>query len=200
MAHASETNGVNGEASAAWKPSNEDPSAFSEAHEGKKLSNAEMKKLQKQEKAARRAKEKESKAPDQSKASPASSSNARQPSKQDDGRPQQKDNVPQPSRQQGHSQQRKRRESTAAQPQATGNLPLRESSGATKKAPKAVPFFAHTYNTTRRRAPESTPKDVHAEISTLALHLSTYVICGSHARGVATLLAFKSVMHPPIFG
>lgn len=194
MANPTAANGINGETNNGSKAENGTGSTPEQVNGDKKISGAELKKLQKQEKAARRAKEKESKAPDQVQDPPASSAAARKPPQHRDGKQQPKSDSVSMSKQQGPSQQRVRRASGAAPPQATVELPLRRNAGEPKKASKAAPFFAHAYGTARRRTLEGTPKDVHPAISTLALHLSSYVICGSHARGVATLLAFKSVL------
>lgn len=142
------------------------------------LSNAEKKKLQKAEKAARRAKDKDaapSSVPEQSSSTPILKPQ----------QPQTKEQAGPPSR--------KRRDSVAAPKPVAERLPIRSVNHEKTKVIRTIPFFTHLQNQPRKRTLEGTAKEVHPAIAQLALQLSSYVICGSHARGVAMLLAFKSV-------
>ena len=90
-----------------------------------------------------------------------------------------------------------------SQHKATGSIqkgiPLRQAQPTTtqtvqpKKDNKNVALFGHLYNQTRRTTIAAAGKDVHPAILALGLQMSNYVICGSNARCVATLLAFKRV-------
>ena len=62
-----------------------------------------------------------------------------------------------------------------------------------KKDNKNVALFGHLYGLPRRTTIAAAGKDVHPAILALGLQMSNYVICGSNARCVATLLAFKRV-------
>ena len=62
-----------------------------------------------------------------------------------------------------------------------------------KKENKNVALFAHLYGQPRRTTIAAAGKDVHPTVLALGLQMSNYVICGSNARCVATLLAFKRV-------
>jgi len=63
-----------------------------------------------------------------------------------------------------------------------------------KKDNKNVALFGHLYSQPRRTTIAAAGKDVHPAILALGLQMSNYVICGSNARCVATLLAFKRVI------
>ena len=78
------------------------------------------------------------------------------------------------------------------------NLPGR---GAQKAAPagqlpavedKTVEFFRHLYKT-RTTSIAGAGKDIHPAVLALGLQMGNYTICGSCARLVATLQAFKRV-------
>ncbi len=82
----------------------------------------------------------------------------------------------------------------------TQKLPLRvaQSQAApiaeeTKKENKNVALFDHLYGPPRRTTVAGAGKDVHPAVLALGLQMRNYVICGSSARCVATLLAFKRV-------
>lgn len=74
-----------------------------------------------------------------------------------------------------------------AQPQTATPAPQ------SKKDNKNVALFGHLYNQPRRTTIAAAGRDVHPAILALGLQMSNYVICGSSARCVATLLAFKRV-------
>ena len=58
---------------------------------------------------------------------------------------------------------------------------------------KHVALFGHLYGTSRRTTIAGAGKDVHPAVLALGLQMSNYVVCGSNARCVATLLVFKRV-------
>lgn len=62
-----------------------------------------------------------------------------------------------------------------------------------KKESKKVALFGHLYGTPRRTTIAGAAKDVHPAVLALGLQMSNYVVCGSSARCVATLLVFKRV-------
>lgn len=198
MSDAGEPRNVNGEGGsssshistngAATAPKNDDATKA-------ELTNAEKKKLLKAEKAARRAKDKESKGPAVSTTATAqSSTNGAQPVPP--SAPQQRKQKPQEQKK-PQSGQHRRKDSTVGSA-STVQMPLRSKIAETEgKKEKQVAFFAHLYGPPRQRGLEGAPKEVHPAISALALHISSYVICGSHARAVAMLLALKSVSAGP---
>ncbi|QIW94714.1 hypothetical protein AMS68_000232 [Peltaster fructicola] len=160
-----------------------------------KLSPAELKKRAKAEKQARRAAQKEqSGASDNApSSSTAPSDNAGPPTTE----PRQKQ-APRKAPEQ-ESAQDKRKESGSQR----ATLPTRRrlSHGAQKDAPvkikreeKRVELFSHLYSQPRRHTLESTPKDIHPAVIAVGLQMSTYAICGSTARCVAMLLAFKEAI------
>lgn len=61
-----------------------------------------------------------------------------------------------------------------------------------KKEDKTVEFFRHLYKT-RTTSIAGANKEVHPAVLALGLQMSNYTICGSCARLVATLQAFKRV-------
>lgn len=139
-----------------------------------KLSAAELKKKAKEEKAARRAAAVQSKATAEN-PTPATVA------------PGQKSE----SAKGGKSQPKKGAE--------VRNLPVR--GGPTKSAPvvevpkvedKTVDLFRHLYKPRTTTIAEAN-KDVHPAVLALGLQMSNYTICGSCARLVATLQAFKRV-------
>lgn len=82
------------------------------------------------------------------------------------------------------------------------NMPIR--GGAQKTAPvpevskeedKTVEFFRHLYKP-RTTSIAAAGKEVHPAVLALGLQMSNYTICGSCARLVATLQAFKRVSFP----
>ncbi|KAB8296202.1 hypothetical protein EYC80_008985 [Monilinia laxa] len=156
------------------KPGNTKTPATS-APEGGKLSAAELKKRAKEEKAARRAAAVQNKAGAES-ATPAAAV-AGQKGEAAKG---------------GKAQPKKGAE--------VRNLPVR--GGPAKSAPveqvpkvedKTVDLFRHLYKP-RTASIAGAGKDVHPAILALGLQMSNYTICGSCARLVATLQAFKRVV------
>jgi hypothetical protein len=146
-----------------------------------KLSGAELKKRAKEEKAARRAQaiaEKGAAAP----VVPATPA------------PQPKTEV-----QKGAKGQRQHQRGSSTSVEVR-NLPVRGSQKVApgpvpsepKKEDKTVEFFRHLYKT-RTTSIAGVSKDVHPAVLALGLQMSNYTICGSCARLVATLQAFKRV-------
>ncbi|KAH8789041.1 hypothetical protein F5882DRAFT_325570 [Hyaloscypha sp. PMI_1271] len=161
------------------QPKGKEPAATTD---GPKLSGAELKKRAKEEKAARRAEALLAKGAAAPVVAPT-------PGQQ-----------PKAEGQKGAKGQRQHQRggSTAVE---LRNLPVR---GAQKVAPgpiatepkkedKTVEFFRHLYKT-RTTSIAGASKDVHPVVLALGLQMSNYTICGSCARLVATLQAFKRVI------
>lgn len=149
----------------------------------KKLTNAELKARQKAEKAAKRAAAKGT----QQGAPPTGSSS------QAGGAQQKADGA-----KGGKPQQKKQGGAPVADSRA---LPVRGGAQkavapvvpeAPKKEDKTVEFFRHLYKP-RTFNLAGVNKDVHPAVLALGLQMSSYTICGSCARLVATLQAFKRV-------
>ena len=66
-----------------------------------------------------------------------------------------------------------------------------------KKENKNVALFDHLYSNPRRSTVAGAGRDVHPAVLAFGLQMRSYVICGSSARCVATLLAFKRVSTTP---
>lgn len=62
-----------------------------------------------------------------------------------------------------------------------------------KKENKNVALFDHLYGHPRRATVAGAGKDVHPAVLALGLQMRNYIICGSSARCVGMLLAFKRV-------
>ncbi|QKX58409.1 uncharacterized protein TRUGW13939_05531 [Talaromyces rugulosus] len=62
------------------------------------------------------------------------------------------------------------------------------------KEDKNVAVFGHLYGVPRRSTIAGAAKEVHPAVLALGLQIRDYVICGSSARCVATLIAFKRVI------
>lgn len=140
--------------------------------EAPKLSGAELKKQKAAEKAARRAQAVQGK--------------------------QSAPTIPPPA-QKGEPKQQKRRGSATVSGSSSRDLPVRlaESNVAPKEPPKedkTVEFFRHL-SKPHRRTIAGTPKDIHPAVQVLGMQFSTYEICGSTARLLATLEVFKEVSH-----
>ena len=92
--------------------------------------------------------------------------------------------------------QHKRTGSTSAQP----SMPHRQSPSHLAPIPaklekenKNVALFDHLYGNPRRTTIAGAGKDVNHSVLALGLQMRNYTICGSSARCVAMLLAFKRV-------
>lgn len=62
-----------------------------------------------------------------------------------------------------------------------------------QKENKNVALFGHLYGNLRRTTIAGAGRDIHPAVLAIGLQMSNYVICGSNARCVATLLVFKRV-------
>ena len=94
--------------------------------------------------------------------------------------------------------QHKRMGSTSAGAQPS--LPHRQAPSHAASLPvepekenKNVAFLDHLYGHSRRTTIAGAGKDVHPAVLALGLQMRNYIICGSSARCVAMLLAFKRV-------
>ncbi|KAF2112877.1 hypothetical protein BDV96DRAFT_496894 [Lophiotrema nucula] len=143
-----------------------------------KLSGAELKKRAKADKAAKRAAAKATEAPLEPKGlapkeAQQQQKGSKQPPKDDKSRP-----LP-----------LRRRPSNPTVP------PAKEHKVQPKKEKKQTGlFFGHLYSQPRQHSIVGATKDVHPAVLALGLQYSSYVICGSTARMVAMLLAFKAVI------
>lgn len=156
-----------------------------------KLSGAELKKKAKEEKAAKRALEKKNQQQPSAEGSGFSRTDATNSTA--------KGIVPsglETSAAPKH--QHKRTGSMSANQQRV--LPLRSGETLATTAPsepkkenKKVALFGHLYGNPRRTTIAGASKDVHPSVLALGLQMSNYVICGSNARCVATMLVFKRV-------
>jgi translation initiation factor eIF-2B subunit delta len=148
------------------------------ANTPKKLTPAELKKQAKAEKQARRA---QAKAADPASKPPAG------PSKE--GQKPQKDSKQAPKDDKSRPLPTRRRPSQS-------NVPVvKEPEKKPKKEPKqAGLFFGHLYSQPKQQSMNGASKDVHPAILALGLQYSSYAICGSTARMVSMLLAFKAVI------
>ncbi|KAF2425754.1 IF-2B-domain-containing protein [Tothia fuscella] len=164
------------------------PSAADGPAEEKKLSGAELKKQQKAEKAAKRAQKKSEGAPPQAPPPVAS-----KPAKKAQQQPGAK----------GGPVKATAKEAPKGEGKEQSTIPVRtrrlsKEAPAVKpvKAPsnKQVSLFGHLYGQPRRYGIEGAMKEVHPAILALGLQMSNYEVCGSTARCVAMLLAFKSAI------
>ena len=167
-----------------------------EAEEEEKLSNAEIKKRAKAEKQAKRAQKKVEQGVDIT------------PQQQQQQSQQSKETIPRPP------QSQRRKQNSQASVTKEASLPLPQSSSPTqaKALPhrtinhvadilppppaaddKRVGLFAHLYSNLERTTMANSAKDVHPAVLALGLQMKEYAICGSSARLVATLVAFKRV-------
>lgn len=177
------------------------------AAEEQKLSPAEVKKRAKAEKQARRAAQKEQTgAPTGGPPAEAAATNGEQPKtpKQGGGagNAQQKPKGEKQPQQKGAQKQGEQSKGQSGAQQAS--LPVRSRRGsqgqAAPKAPvkrqenKQVELISHLYNQPRRHTIEGVSKDVHPAVLALGFQISSYEICGSSARCVAMLLAFKEAI------
>ncbi|KAK5167577.1 uncharacterized protein LTR77_007276 [Saxophila tyrrhenica] len=181
-----------------------------------KLTPAELKKRAKAEKQARRAAQKDQKPEEEGPppaAEPANGINGESKTPQKNSsapqQQQQQQQKPKAEKQQKAQQQKPGKQGAQeAEPhhKRTGSqqMPLRRrpsQSGAQPKAPvktkkdnKQVELFSHLYTQPRRHTIEGVSKDVHPAVLALGFQISSYEICGSSARCVAMLLAFKEAI------
>lgn len=172
------------------KAAPEDSKGHNDAKFGK-LSGAELKKKAKEEKAAKRAKEKQNQ-----QVSPAA--DASRDSKPEAVKHISKSSAPiskdvLPSKQ----QHKKTGSIIASLPNPVSLRQVETKSGSvppqTSNENKHVALFGHLYGSPRRTTIAGAGKDVHPAVLALGLQMSNYVVCGSNARCVATLLVFKRV-------
>ncbi|GME28201.1 Initiation factor 2B-related protein [Neofusicoccum parvum] len=159
-----------------------------------KLSGAELKKRAKAEKAAKRAQEKAAKDAAGGGGPPPAAEKKKQEGKQKEqkgGQQSQQAGGSRGGQQQDRPLPMRRRLSQSG---AAGG-PVKEVKSEKKKlAEKQVGLFGHLYGQPRRHEIEGAPKEVHPAVLALGLQMSSYVVCGSNARCVAMLMAFKSVI------
>lgn len=167
----------------------EDPkSKTGDASKESKLSGAELKKKAKEEKAAKRAREKQNQQQQQLPTEPSNIANRIIP----------KGDISSTPTTSILKNQQKNVGLTGGAAQKS--LPIRPVEIPSvppvpepKKENKNVALFGHLYGNPRRTTIAGAGKDVHPAVLALGLQMSNYVICGSNARCVATLLVFKRV-------
>jgi translation initiation factor eIF-2B subunit delta len=168
-----------------------------------KLSPAELKKRAKAEKQARRAAQKEQQPdaqvngvngePKDTKPEGGLAQQQQKPKVEKQQKPQQQKPVKQGS--QDTQSHHKRTSSQSQQIPIRSQLPKSaEPKPAPKKENKQVQLFSHLYTQPRRHTIEGVSKDVHPAVLALGFQMSSYEICGSSARCVAMLLAFKEAI------
>ncbi|KAF8477110.1 hypothetical protein BDZ91DRAFT_688219 [Kalaharituber pfeilii] len=81
--------------------------------------------------------------------------------------------------------------SAAQQPGASTAVMTAGPAATTQQPTKEIALFRHLENPDRQLSVAGAHKDVHPAILALGLQMASYTICGSNARCVATLLAFK---------
>ncbi|KAL4748959.1 hypothetical protein BDW72DRAFT_143464 [Aspergillus terricola var. indicus] len=153
-------------------------SASADGQGDEKLTPAELKKKAKAEKAARRAREKAER--EQGGASGGQGLNTPAGKKGGDA------GAPAAGSAAKGQKSIPRRGSAQAVPQA--------EEAKKKKENKNVAVFGHLYGQQRRNTVAGAGKEVHPAVLALGLQMRDYVVCGSSARCVATLLAFKRVI------
>lgn len=152
------------------------------AEEGapKKLSGAELKKLKQAEKQAKRA---------QAKATGPQGAQQGGPSKENQKQKEQKQNKTQQKDDASRPLALRRR------PSQSNAIPQQQTKKESKRGQKELGlFFGHLYSQPRQHSMVGASKDAHPAVLALGLQYSSYVICGSTARMVAMLLAFKAVI------
>jgi translation initiation factor eIF-2B subunit delta len=93
-------------------------------------------------------------------------------------------------------QQKSRTNNTSSASQQDIAMRTKKLNDEPKEEDKTVEFFRHISKTKAQPAGlKSANKDVHPAVQVLGLQMSNYMICGSSARLVATLQAFKKVCH-----
>ncbi|KAF1921421.1 hypothetical protein BDU57DRAFT_510224 [Ampelomyces quisqualis] len=143
-----------------------------------KLSMAELKKQAKAEKQARRAQAK-----------------AADPAPKQQSGPAKETQKPQKDSKQGPKDDKSRPLPTRRRPSQPNVPVIRDVEKKAKKESKqAGLFFGHLYSQPKQQSMIGASKDVHPAILALGLQYSSYAICGSTARMVAMLLAFKAVI------
>ena len=159
-----------------------------------KSSSAELKKKKQAEKAARQAEKVARRAQvKQSREGPAAAE-SKAPQKADSSdaiKKTENSGVPTTSNTKGHHKRTSSiQKSIPSRPTQASEKPTIIQSG---KDVKKVALFGHLYGQPRRTTVAAAGKDVHPAVLSLGLQMSSYVLCGSSVRCVATLLAFKRV-------
>lgn len=161
-------------------PAKPDPKGVKPAEEdgaSKKLSGAELKKQKQLEKQAKRAQAKA--------AVPAMA--------QQGGSP--KETQKQKEQKQSQKKDESRPLPIRRRPSQSNAVPQQQAKKESKRDQKNLGlFFGHLYSQPRQHSMVGASKDVHPAVLALGLQYSSYVICGSTARMVAMLLAFKAVI------
>ncbi len=158
-----------------------------------KISGAEKKKKAKEEKAAKRAREKQEKQGQQQQISESSNTDiVKQAVKNETAqsgpdRPAGPKNREQPA---GLTSFNTRKKPLAFRPPESVSTSIVP---AHMKESKTVGLFGHLYGNPRRFTIAGAASDVHPAVLALGLQMSNYTICGSNARFIATLQAFKEV-------
>jgi len=171
-------NGVN--------PSSKDAAPSAE----KKLSGAELKKLKQAEKVARRQHAKAQKDVQD----PSAQNQQQQPNKAQKNQQQSKPSASKPQPLPPGPQNKTGQQGWKRRPSAgAGAMQSPAKQGAAFPAKQAVALFGNL-SETRRHTVAGSSKEVHPAVLALGLQMSSYEVCGSTARCVAMLLAFKSVI------
>lgn len=186
------------------EPAKEPPKEAPKAEE-QKVSPAELKKRAKAEKQARRAAQKGTDGapaggPPTANGAPTGESSSGQQSES-------KQKAQQQQKQGGQEKSQHKRSGSQAQqaipirrrPSLGGNALAAATNVPTapkehKKENKQVELFSHLYTQPRRHTVDGVSKDVHPAVLALGFQMSSYEICGSSARCVAMLLAFKEAI------
>ncbi|KXT05481.1 hypothetical protein AC578_10997 [Pseudocercospora eumusae] len=196
------------------KPATE-PKAETSAEGEQKLSPAELKKKAKAEKQARRAAEKQAKGLPTESAPPAvngdvNGESSKTPQQGGGGggsqQQQQQTGKQQQSQSQLKGQQKQEGHERKPSGQLAGQMPIRPRRGSqsspkeqskkqdSKKDSKNVELFSHLYSQPRRTNIDGASKDVHPSVVALGFQIASYEICGSSARCVGMLHAFKDAI------
>lgn len=162
----------------------------------KKISGAELKKQKQAEKAARREKEKadrmaqlgQTAAPPQTPAKGSKGGDAKK-----GGEAAQKGGPSQGQAQHKKSQSQGGNLPMRGKPGPGGVVPMTQQQQSQRKT-KEVGLFGHLYTSaSKKNTMEGVSKEVHPAVLALGLQMSSFTVCGSNARCVAMLLAFKKV-------
>lgn len=151
----------------------------------KKPSAAELKKQKQAEKQARRAQQKASGPPAPTPQKGPLAKEAQKPQK--DAKPATKDDKSRPL-------PVRRRPSQSGAPVVKDPSAKKEKEQKQQKPKQLGLFFGHLSSQPRQHSMVGATKEVHPAILALGLQYSSYVICGSTARMVSMLLAFKAVI------
>ncbi|KAF2646097.1 nagb/rpia/CoA transferase-like protein [Massarina eburnea CBS 473.64] len=165
------------------KPAEGEAPKSAEGETAKKISPAELKKQKAAEKQARRAQQKTTSGPAATPQGPQSKEGAKQQQKGSKQAPKDDKSRPIPTR------------TKPSQTNIAPPPPQQQSKREAKQDPKQLGlFFGHLYSQPRKHSMVGTSKDVHPAVLALGLQYSSYTICGSTARMVAMLLAFKALI------